>query len=315
MSLDPSKTDVVKVVTRTVIGGQVLTNLSLKQEHSVLEYSTIQELVSDSVAVPQQPDSKTVGMQETTPYDPVRDLAGLHLGYACIGINGHRNIKDSNGVDLTLPVEHKPSDTGLYRIVPFVVKAIDNDLSDNDRKRFRLRKVLQIGGELYAAYYLKRLEIENTEPTLLLNTVDNGTILSTVWKPNINNLRPVQPEIGRKNDGSYMSIVANMNFSFDEQDIEWFYEAMELLFGNRYYAITEIGFCTGVDKPIVKEYPKSGVQTPSTGISNRNLIESVANQITYFANIDLKPTVFNRGFTLTFDSGITEPLFTDNRVG
>lgn len=314
MALNPSKDDVVKVVTRTVIGGQVLTNISLKQAHNVLEHSTIQELVSDSVAVPYQPESKTAGSQETEPYDPVKDLPRLHLGYVCIGINGHRNIKDSNMVDVTLPVEHKPTDTGLYRIIPFVIKPLTSDLSDSERARYRLRKILRIEGEMYAAYYLKKLETQNTEPTLILNTVDKGDITSTVWVPTINNLRPTQPDIGYRNDGSFMTVVANLNFTFSEQDVEWYFEAMELLFGHRHYAITELGFCTGADKAIVSEYPRTGAQSPSTAIRNRNLTECVATQVAYFANIDLKPSVFNKGFTLTFDSGITEPLFSTNRL-
>lgn len=314
MALNPSKDDVVKVVTRTVIGGQVLTNMSLKQAHNVLEYSTVQELVSDSVAVPYQPESKTIGMQDTDQYDPEDDLPLLHLGYACIGINGHRNIKDSNMVDVTLPVEHKPTDTGLYKIVPFVVKPISSDLTDSERKRFRLRKILSVEGELYAAYYLKKLETQNTEPTLILNTVEGGEITSTVWQPTINNLRPTQPDIGYRNDGSFMTVVANLSFNFTEQDVEWYFEAMELLFGHRHYAITELGFCTGADKNVISEYPSSGAQTPSTAIRNRNLSECVAAQVAYFANIDLKPSVFNKGFSLTFDSGITEPLFSTNRL-
>lgn len=314
MALDPSKNDVVKVVTRTVMGGQVLANITRKQSHDILEYSTIQELVNDSVSVPYQPESKTVGMQVTDPYDPARDLSELHLGYACIGIKGHRSVPDSQGIDVTLPVEHSPTDTGLYQIVPFVIKPLANDLSDTEREKFRLRKVLEIEGELYAAYYLKRLDIKNSETIILLNSVDEGEVISTTWQPGINNLRPVHPDIGYKNDGSFMTIVANIKFIFDEQDVEWYFEAMQLLYGSHHYGITEIGFCTGVDKKVTKEYPKSGAQTPSTGIAGREVYESIATQVAYFANTDLKPSVFDRGFTLAFDNGITEPLFSSNRL-
>lgn len=304
--------DVVKVVTRTAIGGQVLSSIFFGRQHDVLEHSTIQELVNDSVAVPYQPRIVTAGKQEAEPYDPAVDVDQIELGYICIGIKGHRNITDGNSIDRSVPIKHKATDTGLYQIVPFAIKALDNDLTTEQRKRFRLRKIIEIDSVLYAAYYARRLNTNNTPPALILNSIQDGVKTSNPWAPSINNLRPEQPPIGYQNDASYITTVSNIELVFEEEDIEWYMEACELLFGDRYYSITELAYCTGVDKKIVRQYPSSGVQTPSTAIGSRNLLEVEALQATYFINTDINPSVLNKRFTYMVDLGINEPLFTYN---
>lgn len=304
--------DVAKVVTRTAIGGQVLSSIFFGRQHDVLEHSTIQELVDDAVAVPYQPRISTAGKQEPEPYDPEEDVDNIELAYVCIGIKGHRNTTDSNLVDISMPVEHKTTDTGLYQIVPFVIKPLSNDLTTEQRKRFRLRKVIEIDKVLYAAYYLRRLNTDNVPPTLVLNSVQEGEKTSTIWAPTINNLRPEQPQIGYRNDSSYITVVSNIELVFEQEDIEWFMEACELLFGHRHYSITELAYCTGVDKKVMREYPTVGVQTPSTTIAQRNIKEAQAVQVAYFINTDLNPSVLNKRFSYTVDLGINEPLFTHN---
>lgn len=306
--------DVVKIVTRSAIGGQVLSAIHLGKPHEVHEYSTVNELVNDAVAVPFQPAAPTTAKQECEPYNPDLDVDNIELGYLCIGINGHRSVTDANGIANTLPVEHKPTDCGLYQIVPFVVKPLDNDLNDEQRRKYRLRKILQIDGVLYAAYYLRKLQTDETPTSMVLNSVDNGQTTSTIWKPSISNLRPTKPAIGYDNDASFITIVSNVSVTFDEEDIDNYLEAMELLFGNANYAITELGYCTAVEKPIVRQYPQTGSQTPSTSIANRGLSEVVACQIAYFINTIIPVAVFNKRFTYTIDLGINEPLFSKNRT-
>lgn len=308
-------TDVVKTVTRTAIGGQVLSAIFFGRQHDVLEHSTLRELVNDSVAVPYQPGIVTAAKQECEPYDPQTDVDDIELGYVCIGIRGHRNITDSNQIDRSVPIKHKSTDTGLYQIVPFVIKSLVNDLTTEQRKRFRLRKIIEIDGELYAAYYARKLNTDNTPPALVLNSITDGERVSEPWVPSINNLRPEQPPIGYANDASYITAVSNIELEFEEEDIDWYMEACELLFGDRYYSITELAYCTGVDKQVVRQYPSSGVQTPSTAIASRNLQEVEALQATYFINTDINPSVLNKRFTYIIDLGINEPLFTSNGLG
>lgn len=304
--------DVEKIVTRSAIGGQVLSAIHFGKEHIVLEHSTVQELVDDEIAVPFQPSNKLSGKQEPEPYDPQTDVDSIELGYVCIGIDGHRMITDSNGIVKTLPVEHKPTDTGLYKIMPFVVKPVDNDLTDSERAKFRLRKVLTIDGVNYAAYYLRKLDTMNVSSTMVLTSIDQGIKNQTPWKPSINNLRPTKPTVGYENDSSYISTISNVPLVFEEQDIIWFQEACQLLLGDANYSITEIGYCTAVDKPIVRQFPISGTQTPSTSIRSRNLKEVVATQIAFFVSTDLNLRVMNKRFTWTMDIGINEPLFSKN---
>lgn len=301
--------DVAKIVVRSAIGGHVLSAIYHGKQHIVHEHSTVQELINDAVAVPYQPDSPTIGKQECEPYSPEDDVDNIELGYICIGINGHRSVTDANGIATNLPVEHLATHCGLYQIVPFAVKPLDNDLSDEQRRRFRGRKVLRIDGELYAAYYLRKLDTAQTPSSIILNQVDNGVKTSTIWKPTINDLRPSKPNIGYQNDASYITVASNLSLTFDEDDIAMYLEACELLFGHRHYAITEIGCCTGVDKPIVRQYPASGGQTPSNSIRNRGLKEVVATQIAYFVSTELNPAVYNKRFTWSVDLGINDPLF------
>lgn len=305
--------DVAKIVVRSAIGGQVLSAIYHGKQHIVHENSTIQELVSDSLAVPFQPNSPTMGMQLCEPYSPEGDVDNIELGYVCIGINGHRSITDSNNISLNVPVEHLATHCGLYQITPFAVKPLDNDLSDTTRRKFRCRKVLNIGGVLYAAYYLRKLDTTQTPSSIILNQVDNGVKTSTIWKPSVNDLRPVKPTIGYQNDASYITVSSNLSLTFEEEDIALYQEACELLYGHRHYSITEIGYCTAVDKPVVRQYPASGSQTPSTVVANRGLHEVVAAQIAYFVSTELNPSVYNKRFTWSVDIGVNDPLFSKQK--
>lgn len=304
--------DVAKTVTRTAIGGQVLSAIYFGQQHTVFENSTLQEAVNDNIIVPFQPSVITAGRQESEPYNPEDDVDSIELGYVCIGINGHRSMVDAEGIPKNMPVEHKPTDTGLYKLMPFVVRPLDNDLTDEQRRRFRLRKVIQIDGVLYAAYYLRKLDMAQVSSSVIMNRVDDGVKVSSVWTPSINNLRPTKPAIGYDNDASYITVASNVALTFEEQDIEWYLEACELLLGDRNYAITELGYVTAVDKPIVRQYPTTGVQTPSTVIANRKLFEVQAAQIAYFVCTNLDVTVMNKKFTYSVDIGVNEPLFSKN---
>lgn len=63
-------------------------------------------------------------------------------------------------------VSGKPSlarnyETKLYEPIPFRCVPVSNDLSAEDRAQYRLRKVIQINGEDYVAYYAKKFEPSN----------------------------------------------------------------------------------------------------------------------------------------------------------
>lgn len=73
------------------------------------------------------------------------------IKYFCIG-NGaeSKTVKESI-------IAERSSDTKLYKMVPFRCVPIDTDLTDKERQKYKLRKIIQIKDQQYIAYYAKAI--------------------------------------------------------------------------------------------------------------------------------------------------------------
>lgn len=294
-------------VSRTAYGVSVQTAKYLGAPHELLPYSTINEILTDPLVVPYQPTTPTLGMEIYDPYDPLLDTERLRLQYIVIGNKGHRLV--AGPPVSTTEVPHKATDSGLYGLIPFVVKPVTNDLTPVQREKYRLRKTMMIDSVLYAAYYGRVIDISGITPTLQLTNIVEGTPVTTAFSPTINNLRPPIPAIGIDNDGSYLSVSSPITLSFTNDEVTDLKEAAALVFGNEAYAtISEVGFCTGVDKEVTEKYPNSGTQTPAV-VTPDTYYETAGLQVNMVASVYYPVSSTNAGFDFGYDLGATEPLF------
>lgn len=298
-------------LTRTIYGAGVQTALMLGRPHRLHDYSTFNEAINDSTLVPFQPAVATRGMQIARPYDPDSDTRDLTMSYIVIGNKGHQVVvDDDDGVTSFPPEERTARGVGLYGMIPFIVRPIANDLSNAERANYRLRKTLDIGGALYVAYYARKFDMTGVALDFITVVTSNGTPQASTLSTTISDLKATPPVIAGSTEGNYVRVSAVSPLTLSSAEVEELKNACNILWGNERRAlISEIGFCTGVDKPIYRTYPNDGDQQYSE-VLNSTVMEVVGMQPAIVATLEPITTgTLNGGAEITVDLGITEPLF------
>lgn len=297
-------------LTRTIYGAGVQTALMLGLPHRLHDYSTLNEAINNASIVPFQPAVGTRGMQIARPYDPIADTRDLTMSFITIGNKGHQVVTEEDGATSFPPEERDARAVGLYGMIPFIVRPIANDLTNAERARYRLRKTLEIGGELFVAYYGRTFDMSEVSLEFITAVTSNGATITSTLSPTITDLRATPPTIVGSTEGNYARVSAVGPLNFTAEEVAELKNACNILWGNERRAlISEIAFCTGVDKPIYRTYPNSGEQQ-YTELPNSSIMEVVAMQPAIVATLEPITTgTLNGGSVITVDIGITEPLF------
>lgn len=299
----------MRAIVRTILGIRVQTALNLGLALDMPQNSTINEVLTDSAVVPYQPNPVSLGMEFAEPYDMVSDSKNVREQLLVIGNKGHRAASGGTyGIDTMDPVPHLATDTGLFGMIPFVIRPFSDDLTPTQRNIYRLRKTMWYNGELYVAYYGRKINISSVVPEMTITDVSNGVPQTRPFVPSINNLKPQPRAIDGEGDGSYVETVANVEILFGEQEITWLKEVGQILFNDPNKGlISELAFCSCVDKPVTKRYPGSGTQN-STNVPPGERYEAVAVQVNTFVSTYLTPNL-NGGFGGTYNLGGNDPLY------
>lgn len=223
--------------------------------------------------------------------------------YFCIGMGGHRAMTGAEGKTFISPIQHRPEDAALFDHLPFLLREPDQDLSMIERAAYGLRKQITVRGTEYIAYYLKRLDLTETAPSMKINTTTDGTVATTPFVPTSANLNPIAPEIENTGvitaTGQYLSASAMVKLDFSAADVAELVNVAQILYDNELYAIiSEIGIVAGEDKTV----------TVSTPNGNMNYKEVVSAIIVAHISTNYAVGFLNRGFDFTLEMGATEPL-------
>lgn len=225
--------------------------------------------------------------------------------YVAIGNKGHMQRTSGNGSTAPVSMQHQPTDAGMWGQIPFVLRPINSDLDSITRLKYALRRVETHGGDDYFAYYLRRLNFTDINTQLFRKSYELGNVTTEPFVPSLADLNPDPPLIDSEgvnvSSGEFVAAYAQVNFELDEEDITEALNVATILSGNDDFAIiSEIAFCSGVDKT---------VSVPDGLGGSINFLESIATQI--FAHVPgfhaLKFT--NTGLIKTYDLGAMEPLF------
>lgn len=256
--------------------------------------STLNEAVNNSRVIPHQPAIPTAGMELADDYNYQTDSNDARLQYLAIGIGGHYStVNATHSISKMVPQPHSARDTGVFKMIPFVVKPLTADLTVDDRKKYRLRKVVEIGGVLYAAYFLRHMDLSTAAISQNIVKKIDGVKTSVPYEPTINDLIPQAPEINGQNDGSYLQTLIAVDITFNSVEAQWMREMAALWFGDEDLAIvSEFALCSGVDKPITKRFPQTGAQTAIPVSSS--LTEAVGVTMTVIEST-FKPLTFTNG--------------------
>lgn len=172
-----------------------------------------------------------------------------YLGYYCIGVGGIGSIGE-NTTDYPFS-QHSATDANLFKLMPFILRTENNDIEDAYKKKYRLRKIIEVNSIRYIAYYLRSVdmdtEVNYSDEIMQVNNY-NGTSVLDVISTDSDFLSP-QP-INKKNNlitDTSSFVVSNVKFiiNLDSVEIEEINNVMNILAYNK--KITEIGLCTGYD--------------------------------------------------------------------
>ena len=279
-------------VTRTVYSSYIQTNLFLDLASQYFENSTLNEKLGVQSRILPTADQKS------------------RLAAYVIGNRGHNFVVGANGIPKPERVQHRASDAALYGQVPFVLRPLNNDLSQADRAKYCLRLEQDISGTRYAAYYGRRLDKSNTVAQMQVKNVVNGVETTAPFVPNSSNLNPTPPDLSstgtNTTDGSYLLTVATLALTISEAEAQELLNVAKVMYGDESYAIiSEIGLVTGVDKSVPVNSQAGNFQM------NELLVAQIAAHSPALIPLAFNPT----GATVTLNVGSTEPLLNLTTVG
>lgn len=227
------------------------------------------------------------------------------LKYMAIGNRGHVGNIEPDGLASFTPVGHRFNDSGMFANVPFVLRPLDNDLGDDIRARYALRRKEEHGGRWYWAYYLKRLDMTSVNITDTIITRTDGVETPDAHAYTDNQLYPTPPttpdfdyDVSDKtsvNDGVYATTGARLTVQFDEFDSQEYLKVTAIMRGNsRAAIISEIALCSGVD-------------TPTTGESDSGSSfvyeEAIGVQVSYYLTCFNNIAIVNDQLAYDFEIG------------
>lgn len=272
-------------LVRTAVNAELQTAIYLNKQHIVHPFTSLNELhgIAANLAI--------------------NEGEVPSLKYIAIGNKGHRSETGVDGITITKGVPHQTSDTGLYNQIPFVMRLPQNDLNAQQRNQYRLRKVLNVNGQDYIAYYLRVLDMSATVPRTELRVTTNGTTVATPFEFSQSNLRPSIPVIGTNQvlvtSGESIAVTAKVPFRISADDATELRNVATILYGNEAYAIvSELATVTGVDRLVSSEVNGSPIQ----------YYEAVGAQIASFISTYYPFDILRDGATADLDVGNVEAL-------
>lgn len=229
------------------------------------------------------------------------------LGYYAIGNGGHSMSVGGNGLAISVPKIHRATDAALYNQIPFVLRETNDDLSTSEQTQYGLRKEETHNGTNYYAYYLKRLDLSTTVPTMKYSINDEGVITTSDFVPSNDNLNPVPPELmadgSNPTSAEYVHVESLTTVAFTQKDRDELMDVARILYGDEKYAlISEIALCSGVDRQL---------SVPAHGGGNQNMNEAIGVQANYFIQLFRQLEYDNRGFDMTLNLGGTDPMIVE----
>lgn len=277
-------------VTRTIIGGELQTCMLQGLPFVYQKNTTINEALE---IYPEAVPSPGVYPQ---------------MKYYVIGIGGHTLGASAGGRPKIVEEEYEPTSMNLYAQRPFVLRLESNDLTEEQRRNYGLRKLVLKDGLRYFGYYARVIDQSNTTTTKTFYKKRNGVESFPVFIPTNENLKPKPPvllpnqSVPTLSDADKVRVNSVTNIPFTEWEVEEYINAIRILDGDEdLAAISEIGLVAAFPRTVTAE-GAGGAQFQFTELMGAIIIQ----YITLF--IDFNSS--NLGTTFTVDAGVAEPMVT-----
>lgn len=233
-----------------------------------------------------------------------------NLRYLCIGNRGHDAVRESDGAWTNQPLPHRANNSGLYGMIPFVLREVTDDLPATARAKYALRRQETHNGRNYFAYYAKRIDLTGVAVQLQRVEVIDNVITVTPYVPTSDDLNPTPPQISSSGTviGSNESITASavLTITFTAEDIAEIVNAHRIRTGSVLSPVmSELALCSGIDKLV------SG-SSGSSGSFQYN--EVIACQVNVHISTNHPIAYTSQGATLNVDVGGIEPMLGENSL-
>ena len=169
------------------------------------------------------------------------------ISYFGIGVNGFRNINDTN---LSQPYIPSMENLDLYGPIPFRCVPVAEDLTAQERANYRMRVRKTFNGADYWCYYLKKIMFQDTD--VQLTRTDPATLQETAYVIDPDNLTPT-PVIPLTDglvevEGSEVNVTLAATLNITGVEV---LESVGVIFNDaRRAVVSEIGIYTGLDATV-----------------------------------------------------------------
>lgn len=232
------------------------------------------------------------------------------LKYMALGYKGHKSINDGE-IDDVVPVGKRQTTSGMFSEVPWVLRPLDNDLSDEQRKNYRFRTQVNINGRNYWAYYLKVMDMRTVQTTDIETIRENGVPRMDDFVYKDSDLHPVPavlPEFDFDDDdtvelpdGRYVESGADLVIAWNDFDVQEYLNVISIMRGNpNRSVISEIALCSGLD------VPETGQSASGSPFS---YTEAIGVQALYHISMFANLAQTNENLALTVRVGQPAPFF------
>lgn len=175
------------------------------------------------------------------------------LKYLVVGNGGDSFAKEDGKYSIS---QHTPIDGALFNQIPFVIRRVNNDISDAQKANYRMRVISIINNVTYAAYYMKVLpdmDIPANVNKITTNTNSSSDTIQyssiTVFDTNEEDILNPRPRYRNINFNSLtnttrVSRLAKVLLQLTEYDLSELHNSLTTL-GYTNSNIREIGLCSG----------------------------------------------------------------------
>lgn len=225
------------------------------------------------------------------------------LGYFAIGNGAHSGRVTGTGTVIDIS-QHNVVHAALYNHIPFIIREVNNDLTNVERAKYGLRVQETYNGADYFVYYLKKLDLASATAIGVEEvTVSNGAITSASYQTTPAQLDPVVIPVSNTSanasTGKHIKVSSELEILLDSNDIQEIVNAIDIITGDIAFAvISEVATVTAVPGTINHPFDNVGY--------TEALYAQVANFIP--TNVDLKFTTTE--VKLVSSIGHTSPYVT-----
>lgn len=291
---DQNRSEVpTQTVTNTAFGNLIGKCCATNQRVNLPQYSTLNErygIMGDA----------SIGL---------KNARNFELKYFGIGIRGSdANGTTSLGTTRLKVNQHQPIDMNLFVPIPFIARPLDNDLSNAERLKYRMR-VIEVwpDGKTYAVYYLKVINFNSYDPQVNKITRDAaGNESAKPYVPIKDDLFNPQPvdftSVGAVPiSDTYLNSSAILDCSLTQQDLTECAMACKGKFGDTSFAsINEVGVAWGIDTQFDGQIA-GGATIKYTEVASAVFAHYVTER-------DGRNAITNTKVQLAYDHGASEPM-------